>query len=147
MATYAVQTNGPVSLSAATDTTLIQIHANTGTAVVIGFGVSFNGVTAAAVPVKVDLLRQTTAGTGTTTTPLKLDTTDGASGKVATRIYTVEPTASDIIRSWYVTPIGGLLTVSFSTDEEIYLANTERLGLRVNAPATVSCLGHILWTE
>lgn len=124
-----------VSLSAATAKTLVQIvPASNAPIELIEVEISFNGVTATEVPVKVDILRQSTAGTSSALTLVNDREHESASAKcTALQTFTAEPTAGNILRSWEVTPVGGLFVVQFPLGREPR-ALSNRIGLRVTAP-------------
>lgn len=137
-----------VALSAATAKTLVQLVPATNAPLRLReMSISFDGVTAANVPALVDLLRQTTAGTSTSQTPIA---DDEACSKAALSTYrdtiTAEPTAGSVLRSWYVTPAGGLWEKEWAPGEGP-AALTYRLGLRATAPNTVNCSGYLVYEE
>ena len=131
---YLVQASA-VDLTATTTKTVLAIGTPADLrARLLGFGVSFDGVTASDVPVLVELLRQTTAGTNTSATPQPLDPGSAASQVTAGSDHTVEPTAGSILMPHYVSPNGGILTVQFTTEEAPVLAVSGFLGIRCTAP-------------
>jgi hypothetical protein len=113
----------------------------------IEFGISFDGVTASAVPVDVDLLRQSTAGTASGATEVEWRTTGPAARVAATTVFTAEPTAADILASWQVTPNGGLLVVQYPLGREPVIVASERLALRVTPAAAVNITAYAVWEE
>lgn len=133
-----------VSLSAATAKTLVQLVPASNTPVdLVELGVSFNGVTATDVPVLVELLRQSTAGTSSALTLVGDREHESAAAKTtALQTFTAEPTAGNILRSWYVTPVGGLFVIQFPLDREI-AALSNRLGLRCTAPSAETASGYL----
>jgi len=136
------------ALAAATVETLVQVTAPaTRRLELVRWGVSFDGVTASNTPVLVDLLRQTTAGTAAAFTPLKLDEADPASLASAQNAFTVEPTAGDILESYYLTPAGGLFVMQYDPSERPVVAASGRLGIRANATAIVNATVWLVWAE
>lgn len=147
MSTFTAR-DSAVALTAATTKTIVQVVPGTNTPVrVVELGVSFNGVTTSNVPVVVDLLRQTTAGTSSALT-LVADQEQNTKTVVATALktFTAEPTAGNILRTWYVTPANGLLIVQFPLGREVD-AQTNRIALRCTAPDAVSVTAYISFEE
>lgn len=133
------------ALAAATVQTLVQFVAPaTARLRVVEVSISFDGVTATAVPVDVDLLRQTTAGTASAGTVVKWDEADPAPSPTSQVAFTVEPTAGDVLSSWDVTPYGGLLVVQYAEGREPVVAASGRIGLRANAAAIVNATGYMV---
>lgn len=122
------------------------------------FGVSFNGVTASAVPIVVRLVRTTVAPvTGGTITqaPTPLDPAAPASSYTAYMptsatpgAYATPPTAGAILRTWYVSPTSGLV-VQFPLGQEPDGPATTAagLGIQVVPPAAVAVSSYMVWTE
>src|SRR4051812_6455490 len=148
MATFTAR-DSAVALVAATAKTIVQVVPGTNTPIrVVEIGVSFNGITTTDVPVTVDLLRQTTAGTSSSLT-LVADQEQNTKTAVATALktFTAEPTAGNVLRTWYVTPIAGLFVIQFPLGREID-ALTNRIAIRCNAPTTaVSVSAYISFEE
>lgn len=145
MSLYVVRASA-VALTAATTKTLVQLVPGTKPLRLIELGISFDGVTSTAVPAAVDLLRQTTAGTSSAQTPVAEDERTEACIATARDTITAEPTAGNILRSWYVSPVGGLFVMQFPLGREP-VAYTNRLGLRVNAPAVVNASAYLTFEE
>lgn len=140
------------SLTAATVNTLLQAAAPSGDRLrVHSFSISFNSVTSTDAPVVVDLLRQTTAGTGTSVTPVPLDGVAPAAASTCLRSHSAEPTAGDILWSGYVTPVGGLFVFNFAPGEEPVVDASggyqPRIGLRATSPASVSAIATLTFSE
>jgi hypothetical protein len=148
MATFTARDTA-VSLTAATTKTIVQIvpAANTPCRIV-EIGVSFNGITTTDVPVLVQLLRQSTAGTSSSLTLIADQESSGKSAvATALKTFTVEPTTGNILRDWYVTPVAGLFVIQFPLGREID-ALSSRIGLRCNAPTSgVSVNAYISFEE
>lgn len=129
-----------VALTASTTKTLLQLVTGaTRQLVVKEFGISFDGVDATKIPIQVDLLRQTTAGTSAALTLVLNDTTQPAAISTALQTFTAEPTASDVDWSEYLTPAGGFDRVQFPLGEEIVVPVSARLGIRCIVPAGTAC--------
>jgi len=104
-----------------------------------GWGVSLAGIVATEAPVLVELVRQTTAGTTTALTPVKIDETDDETLQTTARhTATAEPTTGDIIESHEVHPQGGSFDVIYSHPGKTIMGGG-RLGIRVTAGVTVNC--------
>lgn len=148
----------PKALSAATAATIVlALAAAANQPSISEIGVSFDGVTASAVPVLVELVSGTAGGAGTPRAAL-------AAGKqirgwpaqtsqtTAGDNYTAEPTTQLVNRKWFVTPNGGLFVVQFPLGREptgIVTAATDAKtwSLRATAPATVNAHAYIEWEE
>jgi hypothetical protein len=117
----------------------------------VEFGISFDGVTASAVPVFVELCASTQAGAGTagitpTATQIRGRST-GGSAPTAGANYTVEPTVLTTLKQWYVTPNGGLFVMQFALGREVECdssaGTTKALALRITPPAIVNVRGYM----
>ncbi len=125
--------------TAATETLIQVVTGSTAKARIKEWGVSFDGTDATKTPIRVDLLRQTTAGTASSLTLVKNDPDDTAALASAQKTFTVEPTAGDVLWSEYITPAGGFDRVQLPLGEEIVMQESERLGLRVVVPSGSNC--------
>lgn len=148
----------PKALSAATAATLVlALAAAANQPSVVEVGVSFDGVTASAVPVLVELVSGTAGGAGTPRAALAAGKqTRGwpaqTSQTTAGDNYTAEPTTQLVNRKWFVTPNGGLFVVQFPLGREptgIVTAATDAKtwSIRATAPATVNAHAYIEWEE
>lgn len=142
--------SGEVTLVAATAKSILQLVTPATTrAKITGFSVSFNSVTSSDAPAVVDLLRQTTAGTGgTAATMAALD--PDAPAALASGLYDIdsaEPTAGNVLWSGYVTPVGGLFVYNFADGEEPVLDVSNRVGIRVTSPEAVDVIATITYAE
>lgn len=140
------------SLSAATTKTLLQAASPADKRLrVTGFSISFNSVTTSDVPVTVDLLRQTTAGTGTSVTPAPLDGNAPASTSTCLRSHSAEPSAGDVLWSGFVTPVGGLFVYNFAPGEEPIVDESggyqPRIGIRATSPSAVDAIATLTFAE
>lgn len=143
----------PFSLNASETKTLIQLEAPTNTGVAwLRAVVSFEGVTVSDKPFEIQILKQSTAGTGGTAATEVLVTGPGTSitpqGVALTGEWSAEPTAGDIIDSKYVHPQSGYEYVFQEGQDEITYANG-RVALRVITPSGVSATNvtATLWWE
>lgn len=102
--------------------------------------ISFEGVTNTATPIKVDVLRQTSAGTMTGLTLVKDNSNDDETPEVtAQHTATSEPTAGDVLDSFYVHPQQGRLWQAPFAKPFVIPGGT-RLGIRVTAAASVNAI-------
>jgi hypothetical protein len=150
-ARYAFDTTVDVALAAAADETLLNaINAANKTLKLIEFGVSFDGTSATAEPVMVELgyCTQATAGTSTTATITQIGGATRTPGFSAQRVYTVEPTVITPFMRWLVRADGGLLVIQFPLGREVENnATADGLTLTCNAPATVNAQAYMIIEE
>ncbi len=113
------------------------------------FAISFDGVTATAVPVLVELCSSTQAGAGTpgvstVVTQVRGRVTAGSAPTFGGN-YTVEPTTLTCLARWYVPAFMGSLTVQFPLGREYECDSSagtvKSLAVRITPPATVNCVG------
>lgn len=141
---YSVTTEGAVALSAATAKSIIGVkaHANSGLQVK-GIEVAFDGVTASAVPVLVELCYSTfganAPGTNSTsTTPRQTYGRSLTAGFTSGKTWTTEPTTLTVIRELLLSPNGGVLVLQYPLGQEPDCALGEGFVIRCTAPATVN---------
>jgi len=119
--------------------TLLQIVAPANQRVLVkGVSVSFKGITPTDPPIKVDVLRQTTAGTMSALTCAKRSDSSATAETVQTTAQqnaTAEPTAGDVLWS-RETPGQFGQTEYFPFDDPIHVPGGTRLGLRVTNGGT-----------
>lgn len=158
---YVVMTGGtatavPAALSATTAKTLVLITAATANQPAITeIGISFDGVTASAVPVLVELVSGTggTAGTSTSQTPKQLRGWPGQSSQTTgAQTYTAEPGTQLVNRKWFITPNGGQTVIQNPLGREptgIVTATTDAKtwSIRATAPAAVNAHAYIEFEE
>lgn len=138
---YSVITGAAVALSAATAKTVLAVkaHANSGLQW-LSYDLSFDGVSASAVPVLVELCRCSfaTAGTSTSATPEQTGGRVMTAQFTAAYNYTAEPTALTVIRSYLLTPNGGREHVEWPLGNEPDCDVSTGFAIRLTAPATVN---------
>lgn len=136
---YGVVNDSGIALTAATAKTLLQFLAGTGGSFkLLEALVSFNGVTATNEPVLVEILLQTTAGTGGAATIQQADQERSDSfATSAQKTFTAEPTASTILWSGYIHPQTGYPIVPIPLPGVLQIASAQRLGIRATAPNAV----------
>jgi hypothetical protein len=142
-------TAGAVALAAATAKTVIGITVGTANQPsIVEAAISFDGVTASAVPVLCEWVSGTaaTAGTGSTAqTPKQIRGWPAqTSASTAAYGYGTEPTVLEVFKKRLITPNGGLIILQSPLGREptgIITAATQFkfLGLRLTAPAIVNC--------
>lgn len=150
MAQYSINVTGE-AVAAATVETLIQVEAGTAKPVRIQrWGVSFNGVTVTDQPVRVELIRLTSAGTSSAFVPKKMDPNSEASVAQGRTSHTAEPTTGDVLEVFYVSPAGGVLVEAYSAgypDERPIVAPSGRIGIRILAVAAVNVSAFLIFDE
>lgn len=115
------------------------------------FAISFDGITATAVPVLVEVVTSTQAGAGTSGVTPTITQVRGraTAGQAPTGggNYTVEPTTLVSVSRYYVPSFMGLLIVQFPLGREIETDSSggtiRGVGLRITPPATVNVVGHL----
>lgn len=144
---YTVRTTAAVALSAATAKTTLCVIAPAQFGVDLQhFTIGFDGVTASAVPVLWEICGSTlatnsTPGTANTSETSNIQQIYGraiATGFTAFSASTSEPTVLTVIRSGYLTPVGGLLVYDFPLGRTIDTAVSTGIALRLTAAATVN---------
>lgn len=142
--TYSAKTEGAVALTAATTKTVIGVkaHANSGLQVK-SYTVGFDGVTASAVPVLVEICYCTWATNGpgtnsTSTTSVQKNGRSLTAGFTSGKTWTVEPTALTVIKEFLLTPNAGLIEFQYPLGEEPDCALGEGFAIRMTAPAAVN---------
>jgi hypothetical protein len=159
---YLVSTGtSAVSLSAATAKTVMYTNAAAANQpTFVELAISFDGVTASAVPALVEMVYGTkatnsTPGTGSTTfTALQLrGWPTQTSSQASANNCSSEPTVLVPNRQWLVTPNGGLLLVQFPMGREPTgvasgaAISGIQVGVRCNAPAAVNMRGYYEYEE
>jgi len=140
--TYAEQ-----ALAAATTKTVLQVVAPANHRVkVLGWGVFFDGVNTAGEPVQVRVLRQSTAGTMSSVTPLQVQPVAETILTTAQYGASAEPTAGDIIDVIECHPQQGY-EVKFPMGQEIIIPGGGRLGIDCTAPAIVNVRVKLFFEE
>lgn len=141
---YTCITEGAVALSAATAKSILgaKAHANSGLQVK-SFLVAFDGVTASAVPVLVELCYCTfaTNSPGTNSTGIAESQTYGrvlAAGFTGGKNWTAEPTTVTPIKELLLSPNGGVISYQYPLGQEPDCALAEGFVIRCTAPATVN---------
>lgn len=141
---YDCDTEAAVALAAATAKTVLGVkaHANSGL-LLLDFWLAFDGITASAVPVLVELCYLTWAsnspGTNSTSvTPRQRGGRALTAGFTAGRNWTTEPTSITPIKPFLLAPDKGFIPYQFSLGTEFDCALGEGFCIRCNAPAAVN---------
>lgn len=136
------------ALAAATAETVLQLVAAANHRIkLLGFSASFDGASTTAVPVLVELVRQSTAGTSSANTPTKRDDSIADSLLTTARQqFTVEPTTGDIMEEYLCHPQQGLV-ILYPLGVEPICGGGDRIGIRVTAPAVVNCRVTMIFEE
>ena len=145
----ATATSRSLALSAATARTVLQVVAASNHRVKVPeWGVSFDGASNTAVPVLVELVRQSSAGSGSSAVTLSKadESTDETLQTTAIDGCTSEPTGSEVIHAELVHPQAGY-TWQSQFGGELLIKGGTRLGLRCTAPAGVNCKARITLEE
>ncbi len=139
--TFALET-ADVAAAIGSVKTIVQLVAPTNQRVkLLGWGIAFEGVLTTGQPVAVRLLRQSTAGTMTSLTPVNLNSVAETIQSTAQHTATAEPTPGDILFTGFIHPQQGIV-VQFPFGYEIIVAGGGRLGLEVllaSGQAAVDC--------
>ncbi len=135
------------ALAAATAETVIQLVAPANHLLKLkGWSISFDGVVVTAEPIIVELYRQTSAGTSSALTPLKVNDSLAETLQATARDkFTAEPTLGDLMDVFEVHPQQGWKEVD--ADYLYMIAGGARLGIRATAPAAVNCKSWMKYEE
>lgn len=141
---YSIVTGGAVALAAATAKTILGVkaHANSGVQLKKWY-VAFDGVTASAVPVLVEIGYCTFAtnspGTNSTSvTPVQQYGRVLTVGATAGKTWSAEPTVITALEEFLLTPNAGLVAYQYPLGTEPDTALGEGLVIRCTAPAIVN---------
>lgn len=147
---YIIETTGDNALAAATAETVLNIiNAANGLIRLVEFGVSFDGTSATAEQVTVELCfsTQATAGTSTAFTPVQIRGPTRTVQATAARAYSAEPTVITVIKRWLVHPQLGIV-IQFPLGREPEQTTTaDGLLLRCTAPAAVNVQAYMEFEE
>jgi hypothetical protein len=119
----------------------------------VELSISFDGVTASAVPVLVELCYSTQAGAGTPGTTPTPTTVRGVGAVIATAAvdYTAEPTVLTPFKHWLITPNGGSFTLQAPLGRETLTdtsgGTNKGLVLRATAPVAVNARAYLEFEE
>ena len=119
-------------LTTATVETVLQLVAATNHRVaLLGWGISFNGVSVTEEPIKVILKRSSTAGSSSAGTVVQVDDSLAETLQTASRItFTAEPAAGDELETKFIHPQGWFEKI-YPEGKEIIVGGADRIGLEV----------------
>jgi hypothetical protein len=136
---YTAEVGASVALAAATAKTVLSVIAPAQFGVdLVGFRISFDGVTAANTPVVVEVVSYTTDGTGTSGAVNQAYGRAITAGFTTKYNYTVEPTTPTSIDAYRLTPNGGTIVYDYPRDRTPDTAVSNLIGLRLTAAQTVN---------
>lgn len=148
MAQYFVSQDA-VALVAATAKTVFELATPaTARAKIKTFWVEFDGTSASATPVKIEIARASAAvTTATAVTPSKMDAADGASGSTTKHSTSTEGagTLSDVLYH-RISPTAGVV-YQFPLGDEFIVAVSSFARVRITAGANVNCTFGVIWEE
>jgi hypothetical protein len=153
MHTYRVNF-GALSLVAATAKTIVQLATpSTRRATLMALEIGFDSTDAANAGATVELIQATTAGTGTSATPVAVDRADPAAlcvgGTTATATnLTAEPGTITVLQTLKMTVVGSTLIYVWHPDAMPIIPVSAFVGVRVTAPQAQSgIVGSLLYHE
>lgn len=135
-------------LVASTTETIVQVVAATNHPLtILGWSISFAGGEPGDDMIRCELLRQTTAGTSSALTVVKVDETNGTTvDATALHDFTAEPTPGDILDPQNVHTLGGFyIYVPWPGIATVGAGN--RAGVRVITPATNPAVTATIYCE
>lgn len=141
---YKAGTEGAVALAAATAKSVWGVSGTSGFGVDLQkLRIGFDGVTASAVPVLVELCYATfaTNAPGTNSTSATVTQTLGRTitpGFTAAKNWTTEPTVLTVLDDWLLTPAGGLVLYDWPLGTSPDSAVSQGFVVRCTAPAIVN---------
>lgn len=142
-----VITAGPTALAAATAKTMIEVSTSANVpAEWVSVDITFDGVTASAVPVRVDFCTYAATGTGTAYTPKRLGQAVGTSQSTVKINDTVEPSTPTVLFSWYIPPTSGVM-YQWPLGRELFHNVGTVQGIRLTAPAAVNVVANLTVEE
>lgn len=119
--------------------TVLQVKAPTGISIkVLGWSISFDGVSVTSAPIQVMLSRQSTNGTMTATTAVKIQNVPETIQSTVAYQATSEPTGGDILDSFEIHPQGGI-DIKYPEGEEPIIEQDSYVGIIVNSSGSVNC--------
>lgn len=115
-------------------------------------GISTDGVVSTAVPATLDIFTsdETTAGTGTSVTPVQIKGRTQAHGTTCASNFTAEGTTYTLVKSLYVPQFMGVVVLQnpLGLEEEGPGADAaDSIGIRINTTATINVLAWIKFSR
>src|SRR3990172_8813230 len=138
----------PFAATVGAKTALMVIPGANSGLLIVEMGISFDGVTASAVPALVELVSSTQAGAGTPTgTPTVTQVrgrVTGGQAPTASGRHSAEPTVLVRHKAWYVPQFMGLLVVQFPLGREPETDDSggaiKAYGIRITVTANVNAM-------
>ena len=141
-------------LTADTSSVMELLGAASVKAVLVEFGVSFNGTSATQAPILVRLRPITATGTGTACTETAFDRSAPTAQCSAKYTMTAEPTmtANLNLGTWYVHPQGGSLVMQYPLGREPVVCDgsaSQGIAIELTSASgvTPSCSAYMIWSE
>lgn len=142
-----VVTTSNVALVAATAKTVVEGTMSAGLpAEWIAVDISFDGVNASAIPVRVDFCTYAATGTGTAYVPKRAGQAVGTAQSTWKINDTVEPTTPVILFSWYIPPTSSIF-YQWPLGRELFHSTSVVQGIRLTAPAAVNAIVNLTIEE
>lgn len=150
-AAYALVTATPFSAATGVKTALMAIAPAGHGLSLVSFSISFDGVTASAVPALCEIVQSTQATAGTsgvtpTITQIRGRLTSGSAPTGGSN-YTAEPTVLTRIDAFYIPQFMGTYTIQLPMGREYECDSSggtiKGIGLRINTSATVNFVGRL----
>jgi hypothetical protein len=151
MATVAYTVNtGSIAMVAATAKTVLNVIAPASFGIVlVGFEISFDGVTASAVPAVVEVGQSSQGGAGTSAgsppTPVQARGQTIAHGCTISWNYSSEPTTIVPAYDWWLDPNKGVFDRLWPLGRELEQGVSKGIVCRVTAPAVVNVRVSMEW--
>lgn len=143
---YTVETTTDVALVAATAKTILSYICASGIpARLIEFAVSFDGTSASAEPVTVEVCLSTQAGAGTSTSqsPVQSGGAPKTVSGTGARNFSAEPTVITTLKRYLVHPQAGIVMQFPLGREPEQTTTADAILIRCTAPANVNAQGYI----
>lgn len=142
--------SGSVAMVAATAKTVLNvISPSTFGIVLVGFEISFDGVTASAAPVLVEVGQCSQGGAGTPAgsppTPTQIRGQTIAHGCTISHNYSAEPSTIVSAYDWWLDPYKGIFDRLWPLGRELEQGVSKGIVCRVNAPAVVNVRVSMEW--
>lgn len=136
---YTAEVGAAVALAPATAKTVLSAIAPAQFGVdLVGYRVSFDGVTAANTPVVIEVVSFTTDGTGTSGTVVQAYGRSITAGFTTKYNYSAEPTTVTLIDRFTITPNGGAIVYDYPRDRTPDCAVSNLIALRLTAAQAVN---------
>jgi hypothetical protein len=136
---YSAEVGAAVALVATTAKSVLSVIAPAQFGIdLLKYRIGFDGVTASAIPVVVELVSFTTDGTGTSGTVVQTSGRSITAGFTTKYNYSAEPTTATLIDRYTLTPNGGTVIYDFPYGDSPDCAVSNLFAIRCTAPAAVN---------